>query len=121
MRGEKKAYSRTTAGTVSNNVRCALHTDWRNPPALFYMSNHRNSRGGKLATHLSDTVFLQTCLQSSDLYRLPFKPHTKPSAPFHTFGLRATTSDLPKIASAGPQVQQAATSEEPQIVGTRGT
>jgi hypothetical protein len=95
---------------------------------LFDMSSYRDSRGRQNSLHISRDNLGH--FFSSDLpaiigfHRLRFEPHAatphQPSTPFHTFGLRTTTSDLPKIASAGPQVQQAATTtEEPQIVGTK--
>ena len=113
--GEEKAYSRTTAGAVSNNVRRTTYEQIL--PYCFTLSSYRNSRGGqtRYTSHVTtlDTFFLFRLACNHQIKSLALQaashqlPH-QPSARFHTFGLRTTTSRSAKDSLcrvAGPQVQ----------------
>ena len=105
VRGEREAYSRTTAGTVSNNIRGVLAYRKKHSRTVLTCPNHRNSRVDRSRyTLLSRDTFSFQTLQSSDFYRLPFKPHARHSSP--TPPLRFIPSGFAPLRASDLRVYQ---------------
>lgn len=87
VRGEEKAYSRTTAGTVSNNVRCTTYRLEKSSRTCFTCPVIEIQGGATNSLHISRDNLghffsLQTCLKSTDVIACPSS--RKPPTPSPT-------------------------------------